>query len=75
MCVLVCCRQQLMQKSSVDFTATNEVTAGLQAQLDGKIRELLQLQSEHALQPAMPCTVGFSFSLGCISSADSAKKE
>ncbi|WIA11315.1 hypothetical protein OEZ85_011438 [Tetradesmus obliquus] len=39
-------RQQLMQKSSVDFTATNEVTAGLQAQLDGKIRELLQLQSE-----------------------------
>jgi hypothetical protein len=35
-----------MQKSTVDFTATNEVTASLQAQLDSKIRELLQLQGE-----------------------------
>jgi cytochrome c556 len=35
-----------MQKLAVDFTATNEVTASLQAQLDGKIRELLQLQGE-----------------------------
>jgi hypothetical protein len=35
-----------MQKSAVDFTATNEVTASLQAQLDGKIQELLQLQGE-----------------------------
>ncbi|KAF6250625.1 hypothetical protein COO60DRAFT_1681187 [Scenedesmus sp. NREL 46B-D3] len=39
-------RQQLMHKLAVDFTATNEVTASLQAQLDGKIRELLQLQGE-----------------------------
>jgi hypothetical protein len=49
----MCCRQQLMQKSTVDFTATNEVTASLQAQLDGKIRELLQLQSEQTLQQTL----------------------